>query len=35
MFKIGTFISKAGELSWKTINADEYFNKTFHGESIN
>jgi hypothetical protein len=35
MFKIGTFISKAGELSWKTINSDEYQNKTFYGESFN
>ena len=35
MIKIGTFISKAGELNWKSINSDEYLNKTFHGESIN
>lgn len=35
MFKIGTLISKAGEINWKSINNDEYLNKTFHGLSIN
>lgn len=35
MFKIGTFISKAGQLNWKSIIVDEVFNKTFNGESIN